>query len=292
LKKNSKIEKRLWIVFVIAISLFVFELVGGILSNSLALIADSLHVMLDFSAIGISLFAFRIARRGHSPKLTFGFHRAEIVAAFVNGITLIAVAAFIIIEAYKRFFEPPEIDTILLVGFASIGLVANIVMANMLKKDSKSNLNVHGSYLHVLGDLLSSIGVIIGAIIMIFSNNFIVDVIVSVGIAIIIARSGIILCKKCLYVFMEGTPQEIKISEVSQELMKLDEIVEVHDLHVWTLTSNLFSMTVHVKVKQEYLQKTNEILSKINQVVKEKFGITHCTVQVEGDDSLINLDKK
>jgi len=288
--KNSKIEKRLWIVFVIAISLFVFELVGGILSNSLALIADSLHVMLDFSAIGISLFAFRIARRSHSPKLTFGFHRAEIVAAFVNGITLIGVAAFIIIEAYKRLFEPPEIDTILLVGFASIGLVANIVMANMLKKDSKSNLNVHGSYLHVIGDLLSSIGVIIGAIIMIISNNFIVDVIVSVGIAIIIARSGIILCKKCLHIFMEGTPQEIKISEVSQELMKFDEIVEVHDLHVWTLTSNLFSMTVHVKVKKEYLQKTNEILSKINQVVKEKFGITHCTVQIEGDQGLINPD--
>jgi cobalt-zinc-cadmium efflux system protein len=290
--KNSKIEKRLWIVFVIAISLFVFELVGGILSNSLALIADSLHVMLDFTAIGISLFAFRIARRAHSPKLTFGFHRAEIIAAFVNGITLIAVAAFIILEAYKRLFEPPEIDTILLVSFASIGLVANIVMANMLKKDSKSNLNVHGSYLHVIGDLLSSIGVIIGAIIMIISNNFIVDVIVSVGIAIIIARSGIILCKKCLHIFMEGTPKEIKISEVSQELMKFDEIVEVHDLHVWTLTSNLFSMTVHVKVRQEYLEKTNEILSKINQVVKEKFGITHCTVQVEGDDSLINLDKK
>jgi len=149
---------------------------------------------------------------------------------------------------------------------------------------------VHGSYLHVLGDLLSSIGVIIGAIIMIITNNFIVDVIVSVGIAIVISRSGIILCKKCLHIFMEGTPEEIEISEISQELMKINEIVDVHDLHVWTLTSNLFALSVHVKVKKEYLQQTNEILKKINQVMKEDFGITHCTVQIEGDQGLINLD--
>jgi len=290
LQKNSKIEKRLWIVFFIAVSLFLFELVGGILSNSLALIADSLHVMLDFVAIGISLFAFRIARRNHTSKLTFGFHRAEIVAAFVNGITLIAVSVFIIIEAYKRFFEPPEIDAILLVSFAGIGLVTNILMAKMLHKDSESNLNVHGSYLHVMGDLLSSIGVIIGAIIMIITNSFIIDVIVSVGIAIIIARSGIILCKKCLHIFMEGTPEEIKISEVSQELLKIDEIVDVHELHVWTLTSNLFSMSVHVIVKLECLKHTNEIIRTINHTMKENFGITHCTIQIEGEQGLINPD--
>jgi len=291
MNKIPKMEKRLWIVFVIAILLFIFEIIGGVLANSLALIADSLHVLVDFSAIAITLFAFRMAKKQPSSKLTFGFHRAEILGALVNGILLIAVAIFIVIEAFNRFGEPPEIDTILLVSFASIGLVTNFVMVRLLKKDSKSNLNIHGSYLHVLGDLFSSIGVIIGAIIMIITNIFLVDVIVSIGIAIIISRSGIILCKKCLHVFMEGTPEEIKISELSKELMKIDEITEVHDLHVWTLTSNLFAMAVHVKIRQDYLQQTNEILRKINHIAKEKFGISHCTVQLEGDDGLINLGK-
>jgi len=288
MNKIPSMEKRLWIVFVIAILLFVFELIGGILANSLALLADSFHVMVDFSAIGISLLAFRIAKRKYSSKLTFGFHRAEIVAAFVNGVFLIGVAVFIVIEAYKRFFDPPEIDSTILVSFASIGLVINIVMAYLLKKDSKSNLNVQGSYLHVLGDLFSSIGVIIGAVIIILTNNFLVDVIVSVAIALLISRSGIILCRKCLYIFMEGTPKEVEISELSEELMKIDEITEVHDLHVWTLTSNLYAMTVHVKVKQQYLQQTNETLKKINQLVKLKFGISHCTIQVESDSDLID----
>ena len=283
-------EKQLSVVFAIAVSLFVFELVGGILSNSLALIADSLHVMLDFIAIGISLFAFRIAKKKHSPKLTFGFHRAEIVAALVNGITLIAASVFIVFEAYRRFFEPPEVDSVLLVIFASVGLVANIIMAKKLEQDSHSNLNVRGSYLHVLGDLLSSIGVIAGAVIMMILNNFIVDVIVSVGIAIIILRSGIVLCKKCLHIFMEGTPEEIKTSEVTKEILSMDEIVDAHDLHIWTLTSNLFSMSVHIKVKQEYLKEPDRVLKKINQKMKEKFGITHSTIQIESEQGLIDLD--
>ena len=283
-------EKRLSVVFAIAVSLFVFELVGGILSNSLALIADSLHVMLDFIAIGISLFAFRIAKKRHSAKLTFGFHRAEIIAALVNGITLIAASIFIVFEAYKRFFEPPEIDSVLLVIFASVGLVANIIMAKKLEQDSHSNLNVRGSYLHVLGDLLSSVGVIAGAVIMMILNNFIVDVIVSIGIAIIILRSGVVLCKKCLYIFMEGTPEEIKTSEVTNEILSMEEIVDVHDLHIWTLTSNLFSMSVHIKVKQEYLKEPDRVLKKINQKMKEKFGITHSTIQIESEQGFIDLD--
>lgn len=287
---HSNIEKQLSIVFVIAVLLFIFEFVGGILSNSLALIADSFHVMLDFVAIGISLIAFRIAKKKHSSSLTFGFHRAEIIAAFVNGITLIVTSIFIVIEAYKRFSEPPEIDISILVIFASIGLVANIIMAKRLEKDSHSNLNVHGSYLHVLGDLLSSIGVIVGAVIMMFTSNFVIDVIVSIGIALVILRSGIILCKKCLHIFMEGTPEEIKTSDVTEYLLKMEGIVEVHDLHIWTLTSNLFSMTVHIKIKQELLQHPDKILKKINQNMNEKFGITHCTIQIESEHGLMDLD--
>ncbi|EIJ66637.1 cation diffusion facilitator family transporter [Candidatus Nitrosopumilus salaria BD31] len=289
-KTHSDIEKQLGIVFVIAVSLFVFEFIGGVLSNSLALIADSFHVMLDFVAIGISLVAFRIAKKKHSSTHTFGFHRVEIIAAFVNGISLIATSIFIVIEANKRFSEPPEIDTVILVIFASVGLVANIIMAKRLEKHSHSNLNVHGSYLHVLGDLLSSIGVIVGAVIMMISSYFIVDVVVSIGIALVILRSGIVLCKKCLHIFMEGTPEEIKVSEVTKDLLNIGEIVEVHDLHIWTLTSNLFSMTVHIKIKQDALHQPDKILKKINWQMKEKFGITHCTIQIESEYGFMDLD--
>ena len=283
-------EHKLWLVFVISVSIFVIEIVGGILSNSLALISDSLHVLLDFSAIGISLVAFRIAKKPHSTKLSFGFHRIEIVAALLNGITLILVSCFIFYESYKRFLEPQDIQINMLIGFAVVGFAANLAMMFILKKDSHSNLNIKGSYTHVIGDTLSSIGVIVGGIIMSFTNYSIIDPIISVGIGILIVRSGIILCKECLHIFMEGTPNEIKIQSVSEEIKKFEGVYEIHDLHVWTLTSNVFAMSVHVKITQESVPQTNSLLRKINEIMKEKFGINHCTIQIEHD--MINPDKK
>ncbi|MGQ0772764.1 MAG: cation diffusion facilitator family transporter [Nitrososphaerota archaeon] len=289
---HNHIEKKLGLVFAISIGIFVFELVGGLLSNSLALISDSLHVLLDFSAIGISLIAFRIAKRPHSTKLSYGFHRAEIIAALINGLSLVAIATFIFYEAYRRFLEPHPIDTPLLFVFAGLGLVANLIMAFLLKKESHSNLNIRGSYVHVLGDLLSSIAVIVGAIIIQFTNYFAIDAMVSIGIGILIIRSGIILCRECFHIFMEGTPHEIKISDISEELQKFEEITDVHDLHVWTLTSNVFAMSAHVKVRQEFMAQNNTLLNKINQLLRDKFGINHCTIQIENEFDLINPDKK
>ena len=287
---HNHIEERLWLVFAISVAIFVFEIVGGILSNSLALISDSLHVMLDFTAIGISLIAFRIAKRPHSQTMSYGFYRAEIVAALINGISLIGVSAFIFFEAYRRFQQPQNIETNTLLGFAAAGFVANLVMALLLKKESKSNLNIKGSYSHVIGDLLSSVGVIVGGLIISFTNYSIVDPIVSVGIGILIIRSGIILCRECLHVFMEGTPKEIQIKQVSERLAKFEEIDDIHELHIWTLTSNVFAMSAHVKIKYEFISQTNNILRKINNTMKEEFGINHCTIQIEHD--LINPDKK
>ncbi|CAD6514475.1 Cadmium, cobalt and zinc/H(+)-K(+) antiporter [metagenome] len=287
---SNRLEKRLLLVLSISIGVFLFELIGGIISNSLALISDSLHVMLDFMAILVSLIAFRIAKKSSSITLSFGFHRVEIIAALINGITLIGVSIFIFYEAYKRVHEPQNIEINTLLGFAVAGFIANIIMALLLKKESKSNLNIKGSYSHVIGDMFSSIGVIVGGILMIFINYPLIDSIVSVGIGILIIRSGIILCRECLHIFMEGTPNEIKVQSVSEEIMKLEGVYEIHDLHVWTLTSNVFAMSVHVKILQEFVPQTNNLLRKINEIMKEKFGINHCTIQIEHD--LINPDKK
>lgn len=287
---HNHIEHRLWLVFVISISIFVLEIIGGILSNSLALISDSFHVMLDFSAIGISLIAFRIAKKPHSVKLSFGFHRAEIVAALINGITLILVSGFIFYESYKRFLDPQAIQTDTLLGFAIAGFAANLIMMILLKKESHSNLNIKGSYTHVIGDMLSSVGVIVGGIIINITNYPIIDPIVSVGIGMLIIRSGIMLCKECVHIFMEGTPKEIRIESVSDEIERLKEVSEVHDLHIWTLTSNVFAMSAHVKIRSEFISQTNNLLQKINEIMKEKFGINHCTIRIEHD--LINPDRK
>lgn len=287
---SNRIEKRLLLVLSISVSVFLFEIIGGIISNSLALVSDSLHVMLDFTAIIVSLIAFRIAKKSSPITLSFGFHRVEIIAALINGITLIGVSLFIFYEAYRRFQEPQTIEINTLLGVAIAGFVANIIMALLLKKESKSNLNIKGSYSHVIGDMFSSIGVIVGGIIMSFTNYPLIDPIVSVGIGILIARSGIILCKECLYIFMEGTPNEIKIQAVSEEITNFEGVYEIHDLHVWTLTSNIFAMSVHVKIMQEFVPQTNDLLRKINEIMKEKFGIAHCTIQIEHD--LINPDKK
>ena len=162
MEHHHNVERKLGMVFFIAIGVFAIELVGGLASNSLALISDSFHIMLDFVAIGISLFAFKVAKRPHSSQLTFGFHRAEIMAAFVNGISLVAISIVIFYEVYNRFSSPPQINSNILIIFATVGLCANISMALLLKKDSKSNLNAKGSYVHVISDLVSTAGVIIG----------------------------------------------------------------------------------------------------------------------------------
>jgi len=287
---SNHLEKRLLLVLLISIGVFLFELIGGIISNSLALISDSFHVLLDFTAILVSLIAFRIAKKSSSIRLSFGFHRVEIIAALINGITLIGVSIFIFYEAYKRVQEPQNIEINTLLGFAVAGFIANIIMALLLKKESKSNLNIKGSYSHVIGDMFSSIGVIVGGILMVFINYPLIDSIVSIGIGVLIIRSGIILCRECLHIFMEGTPNEIKVQLVSEEIMKLEGVYEIHDLHVWTLTSNVFAMSVHVKIMQEFIPQTNNLLRKINETMKEKFGINHCTIQIEHD--LISPDKK
>lgn len=291
MEDHNHVEGKLGIVFFIAIGVFVLELVGGLLSNSLALISDSFHIMLDFIAVGVSLFAFRISRRPHSSHLTFGFHRAEIVATFVNGILLLVVSAIIFYEVYNRFFNPHIVNSQILIIFAVVGLCANVVMARLLHKDSKTNLNAKGSYVHVISDLISTVGVIAGGVAMIFIPNPMIDLLISVGIGAMIVRSGIILCRECLHIFMEGTPKEIKVDEIYEALGKFEEIVETHDLHVWCLTSNMCAMSVHVKIREGFSNRNNVLLGKIKDMMKARFGIDHCTIQVEDEHDLINPHK-
>ena len=285
--QHSQMLSRLKIAFAIALSVALLELIGGILSNSLALLSDAAHVFIDALSLGIALFAIKIAAKPHTPSLTYGYHRVEILAAFVNGATLIGVSAFIFYEAYRRFLEPPQVSSDLMIIFASIGLVANLVMVKILAKHSNESLNVRGAFLHVIGDALASVGVIAGGVAIAFTSLNIIDLLVGVFIGSIILRSAIKICRDCTRIFLEGTPKEVDIMEVKSEIEGVEGVKEVHDLHVWTITSGMDALSGHIVVNDQMLSQSQVILSRLNDMLKEKFGLYHSTLQLENQNDLI-----
>ncbi|MEE8132965.1 MAG: cation diffusion facilitator family transporter [Nitrososphaerales archaeon] len=289
--QHSQMLSRLKIAFAIALSVALLELIGGVLSNSLALLSDAAHVFIDALSLGIALFAIKIAAKPHTPSLTYGYHRVEILAAFVNGATLIGVSAFIFYEAYRRFLEPPQVSSDLMIIFASIGLIANLVMVKILAKHSNESLNVRGAFLHVIGDALASVGVIAGGVAIAFTSLNIIDLLVGVFIGAIILRSAIKICKDCTRIFLEGTPKEVDIMEVKSEIEGVEGVKEVHDLHVWTITSGMDALSGHIVVKDQMLSQSQVILSRLNDMLKEKFGLYHSTLQLENQNDLIQPKK-
>jgi len=289
--QHSQMLSRLKIAFAIALSVALLELIGGVLSNSLALLSDAAHVFIDALSLGIALFAIKIAAKPHTPSLTYGYHRVEILAAFVNGATLIGVSAFIFYEAYRRFLEPPQVSSDLMIIFASIGLIANLVMVKILAKHSNESLNVRGAFLHVIGDALASVGVIAGGVAIAFTSLNIIDLLVGVFIGSIILRSAIKICKDCTRIFLEGTPKEVDIMEVKSEIEGVEGVKEVHDLHVWTITSGMDALSGHIVVKDQMLSQSQVILSRLNDMLKEKFGLYHSTLQLENQNDLIQPKK-
>ncbi len=289
--QHSQMLSRLKIAFAIALSVALLELIGGVLSNSLALLSDAAHVFIDALSLGIALFAIKIAAKPHTPSLTYGYHRVEILAAFVNGATLIGVSAFIFYEAYRRFLEPPQVSSDLMIIFASIGLVANLVMVKILAKHSNESLNVRGAFLHVIGDALASVGVIAGGVAIAFTSLNIIDLLVGVFIGSIILRSAIKICKDCTRIFLEGTPKEVDVMEVKSEIEGVEGVKEVHDLHVWTITSGMDALSGHIVVKDQMLSQSQVILSRLNDMLKEKFGLYHSTLQLENQNDLIQPKK-
>lgn len=262
---------------------FVIELTGGILANSLALLSDAGHLLSDMGALGLSYFAIWFARRPATREKTYGYYRVEILAALINGVVLALVAIFIFIEAYKRLLSPQEVNTGLMMGVAVAGLFANILVAYILHQgDYKENLNVRSAFLHVLGDILGSLGAIAAGILIWLTGIYLFDTIISIVIAIIILFSVYRLLNDTLHVLLEGTPKHLDYVEISQTIGDISGVQSIHDLHIWTVTSGFVCLSCHVvKDKREDPQ---EILLRINRVLKEGFGIEHTTVQVETED--------
>jgi cobalt-zinc-cadmium efflux system protein len=272
-------RKRLLIVLAMTAAFMVIEFAGGWLANSLALMADAGHMLGDVAALGLAAFALAFARRPATPAKTYGYLRIEILAALLNGATLIVICAVIFWQAYARFRQPPRIDGTLMLAVACAGLVVNVVAAFLLHASSGHNLNLRGAYLHVLGDLLGSVGAIAAALVILSTGWTPADPIMSVFVALLILGGAWRLVRESLDVLLEAVPKHIDLAALYAAICEIPDIEEVHDLHVWTLTSGFFAMSGHAVIRDPGRYK--EVLNTVHQVMHDRFGISHVTMQVE-----------
>ena len=269
---------KLFIVLLLTAGYMLAEFLGGIFTNSLALLADSGHMLSDAAALGLSLFAIWLSLKPASPEKTYGYYRTEIIAAFINGITLVAIAAYIIWEAYARFVEPQHIKAPLMIAIAVGGLVVNIIGASILHKSSKENLNIQGAFLHIVGDLLGSIGTIIAGLCILLWNFYLADPIISIIIALLVLFSAINLINEAIIVLLEASPSHINVSAVEQAIKDLPDVIDVHDLHIWSISSRNIALSVHIVASES---DSHKILCEVDEMLNEKFGIKHVTIQLE-----------
>ncbi len=283
---GSVTQGKLFLALAIAGGVAVLEFFGGLLSNSIALLSDSGHMLVDASAISLSLFAIRLAARPHTRRLTYGYHRAEVLAALANGIVLALIAVFIFREGYMRLINPPAVDPLILISVASVGLAANVSMALILREAHWGSIGVRSAFLHVLADTLSSAGVIVGGVIAALTQFYAVDPIIAFIIAGLIVRSAAGILKECTRVLLEGTPAGINLQRIEAEILSVQGVHDIHDLHIWTISSDMHALSVHVVVKDQMVSQSARIVEEISVMLREKFGISHTTVQVESEKTI------
>ncbi|MDF2715729.1 MAG: zinc transporter ZitB, partial [Paenibacillus sp.] len=274
-------KKGLTIALLITASIMVLEFFGGLLTNSLALLSDSGHMLSDAAALALSLVAMWFAVKPAAPNKTYGYYRFEILAALFNGATLFVIAGFIIWEAYERLLNPPTVASGSMMIIAAIGLLANLgsAWALMRKGDVKDNINVRSAYLHVLGDALGSVGAIVAGLLMMAFSWYVADPLISVLVALLILKSAWGVIKHAIHILMEGTPVTIDCADVRTSLLRLEGVKDVHDLHVWTITSGLDSLSCHVLIEDD--ADSQSILQQAIHLIERKYKIMHATIQVE-----------
>jgi len=274
-------EKRLWIALIISSVIAIVEFTGGFLGQSLALISDSGHVLTDVLAVGIGILTLKLGRRRHTARRTFGYHRAEIFAALINGSILIGAAFLIIFEAYLRLRQPSTVQGPLVLAIASVGLIGNLTNAGLLSRTRTTNLNVRGVFLHTVGDALSSIAVIVSSLIVMLTGYQGIDPLAAAVIGVMIMRNAYVLVRDSTNILLEATPRQMELETIAKTIRSVDGVKGVHDLHVWTITSGLYSLSGHITVDTDSISQGSTILEKVAAKLKESFGIEHVTLQVE-----------
>lgn len=282
-------KRNLLISVVLNAIITLAEFIGGILSNSLALLSDAVHNLSDTMAILISYIAMIIGKKDSTAKNTFGFKRIEILAALFNAVVLIVISVYLFYEAYERFFNPEPIKSGLMFIVASIGFLGNIISVFLLHKDSSHNLNVRAAYLHLIGDTLSSVGVIAGSILIYYWNITWIDPLLTIIIGIVIIRATWGIVKETVEILMQASPASINLKEIKMELEKHGEITNIHHIHAWRLSDNIIHFQCHADVKEnKSIQEVDKIRLELESILHKQFGIDHVTIQMEMD----SCDKK
>jgi cobalt-zinc-cadmium efflux system protein len=268
------------------------ELIGGIFSGSLSLISDSLHNFSDGISIIISYIAIRISNKEKDIKRTFGYKRATILAALINSSVLIVISVYLFKEAFNKFINPQEINGSMVIGIALIGLIANIAGVVLLQKGSKGSMNIKSSYLHLLSDALSSVGVVIGGILIYYFKIYWVDPLLTVLIALYVLKESYEIVKDAIRILMQGIPKNLDVEELVKELEKIDAVENVHHVHIWSLDENNINFEAHVNIKDMLVSETDKILKEIEHQLSH-YEINHVTIQFEyrGCDGVDIIEK-
>jgi len=282
-------KRDLLIALSITVIMMVVEVIGGILSNSLALLSDAGHMFTDNLALLLSFFAMTFASMPATDRRTFGFYRLEILAALVNGIVLVLVSLYIVYEAYLRIIHPQPVAGTLMLIVAMIGLVANVIGALVLMKHSHASLNIRGAYLHILGDALSSVGVVIGGGIILYTGWYLIDPLLSIMISLVIVYGAWALVKESVSILLESVPSHINIETISAEIQKIEGVREAYHIHVWTITSGVYAMSGHVLIEDQPVSSSKDVLDRIRALLADKFKIEHSTIQLECDKCDLSL---
>ena len=275
--------RQLTIVIALSAGTLLVEVAGGLLSGSLALLSDAGHVLTDVLALVLSLMAVRFASLPATPAKTYGYHRLEILTALLNGTLLIVISVGILYKAVRRFLEPAPIESSLMIGVAFLGLLANLAGVMMLSR-APQNLNLRGARMHVIGDAFSSVGVLGAGGVIALTGWQRLDPIVGGAIAVIIAVGSLKLVREAVDVLLEATPAGIDLDQVSRAIATVPGVVEVHDLHIWSITTGLPALSGHVRLDGSYPHTSDEMLNRIKQTVRDRFGIVHTTIQIESRD--------
>jgi cobalt-zinc-cadmium efflux system protein len=273
-------QRRVFWAMLLTGGFMLAEVIGGIVAGSLALIADAGHMLTDAAALALAWAAFRVGRWPRDARRTFGYHRFQVLAAFVNGLTLVAIVGWIAIEAVRRLFAPIEVLGGLMLAIAVVGLLINLAAFEILRRGDRDNLNIRGAALHVLGDLLGSVGTIVAALVILWTGWTPIDPLLSLLVALLILRSAWGLLKRSAHILLEGAPDWLDVAELRDAMVAaLPAIRDIHHVHVWMLTSERSLITLHAEVAPD--ADHQQALAAIRGVLEERFGIDHATIQIE-----------
>lgn len=277
-------ESRLIICAGLNFATTLAQVIGGLFSGSLSLISDALHNLSDSVALVISFFALRLSKRKSTEAQTFGYKRAEILAALFNACTLVVVSVFLFKEAFIRFIDPHTVNSLLMLSIAVIGLSANVISVLLLKRHTHSDLNVKGAYLHLFSDFLSSVAVIVGAIVIFFFRAYWIDPALTVVIGIYVLRQGYTIIDESVHILMQHVPKEINLKQVQAQIEEIDGIKDLHHAHLWAVKPGDIYFEAHINVSFDMpVSQTCLLINKVEKMLQERFAINHVTLQVEFD---------